>query len=175
MLFTDPQYGVSFRYLSDDWTFSKQPDFYLPPAISSAASPIRGSVYTKKIRGIPSWPDTYLVGAEFSYAAQRENSPGDCKRLANPSGTDASKVSDQTLNGLSFHHGVFEGAGMGHEATENIYTIQQGKACLLFDLAIHTTGVSGDKTPRPLTPAEKETIEKYLISILESVKIEARP
>src|SRR5271154_2519191 len=124
MLFTDPQYGVSFRYLSDDWTFSKQPDFYLPPDISSAASPIRGSVYTKKIRGIPSWPDTYLVGAEFSYAAQRENSPGDCKRLANPNGTDASKVADQTLNALSFHHGVFEGAGMGHETTENIYTIQ---------------------------------------------------
>jgi hypothetical protein len=172
MLFTDPQYGVSFRY-SDAWTFSKRPSFNLPPAISSNASPIRGSVYAKKISGIPSWPDTYFVGAEFSYAAAPVNSPDACKNLANPNGAGGSQVTEQVVGQLTFHHGTSNDAGMGHAVNEDIYTIQHGQTCLLFDLAIHTSSVSGDKTPRPLTKEESDAVKKRLMSILGTVKIEA--
>jgi hypothetical protein len=169
MLFHDPQYGVSFRYRKDDWTFSKTNSFNLPPAISSGTSPIRGSVYTKKITGIPSWPDTSLVGAEFSYAARPVNSPDACKNLANGGG--GSRVTEQTIGGLTFHHGTSSDAGMGHAVNEDIYTIQQGQTCLLFDLAIYTTSVSGDRTPRPLTNEESDTVEQHLKSVLETVRI----
>ncbi len=172
MKFSDLLSGVTFEYPSN-WTFSNEQSFYLAPAIVSQAAPVRGSVFTKTMRGVPSWPDTIFVGAEFVFTSEQVNSNDDCRALANPDNQNGSKSKTETLNGLTFSHGASANAGLGHGINEDIYTISKGNTCWLFDLAVHSSGVTGDRAPRPLTSGEKDVIAKQLQSILATVRIKA--
>jgi hypothetical protein len=172
MKFSDGMSGVTFEYPAS-WTFSNEQSFYLPPAIVSQASPVRGSVFTKEMHGIPSWPYTNFVGAEFVFTSEQVNSDDACRALANADNQNGSKPKPETLHGLTFSHGTSANAGLGHGINEDIYTINKGNTCWLFDLAVHSSGVPGDRTPRALTSGEKEVIAKQLQSILASVRIKA--
>jgi hypothetical protein len=177
MEFNDPTYGVSFRFPAS-WTYSTQPASIDPPTIigppdyESDIIPLRGSVFTKKLSGVPSWPTTIFNGVEFSYAVREQATPDDCRYLSLSASKLGAALQDVTLNGQTFHHGSGSGVGGGRGDEEEIFTASQGTSCLLFDLSEHFVNGGSDSTPpRALSSQESARIHEALMQIFESARI----
>jgi len=177
MLFSDPAFGVSFRFPSG-WSFSKvEPNSGGPSlAIAFTGSPtvstgLRGLVANETLPGIRSWPHTVFSSVEFGYDGRPMASADACQKAARESWqVEAAPV---TLNGVSYWHGTATGAALNSDTEEDIYAAFVAGSCLRFDLAVVYSRVPGRDRPRELTTREKAVIHTSLTNILNSVRVAA--
>lgn len=179
MLFSDPAYGVSFRFPAG-WSFARiaadargnAPDLSIAYRDDrSVFTGLRGLVANETLHGIPSWPKTVFSSVEFAYDARPAASAAVCRQLA---GEDwKTEVDPVTLSGVVFWHGTSRNADVSTEIDEEIYAafVPASSACLRFDLAVATSHVTGKRIPRELMPKEKAVIQASLDAILRSVQI----
>jgi len=178
MQFTDPAFGVSFTYPAS-WTFAMSQPFYMQLAITPAVdAPAREGlsalIYTKSIPGVTPWPKTRFEGVELGYDEHDVPTSDACLVLAKPenSSVEIDKVDEVTIQGNHYWHASTSGAGVGHEMTEDIYTLYSSGHCYRFDLAVSLLSLSNDTpAPRDLTAAEKALVDASLRSVLNSVHI----
>jgi len=176
MLFSDPAFGVSFRFPSG-WSFTRvNPNESESLAIAfingrSESSGLRGLVGNETLPGLHSWPKTVFSGVEFAYDARPVASAEACQKLARESWND--EANSATVNGVKYWHGTAGGGGMGTFTDEDIYAtyIEASGACLRFDLVVVTCLVDGKERPRQLTTHEKALIHASLNNILNSVRV----
>lgn len=175
MLFSDPAFGVSFRFPTG-WSFSKvEPNSGGPSfAISftdnrTVSTGLRGLVANETLPGIRSWPHTVFSSVQFGYDARPMDSAEACQKLARESWDN--EAAPMTLNGVTYWHGTATGAGLNTETEEDIYAAFVAGACLRFDLAVVLSRVPGRDIPRELTTREKDRIHASLTNILDSVRI----
>lgn len=177
MLFSDPAFGVSFRF-PGGWSFTRIDPDAKNPALSIAymndrtvSTGLRGLLTNETLPGLHSWPKTVFSSVEFAYDARPAASAAACQRIVRDNWeTEAAPV---TLNGVTWWHGTASGAGLSTEIEENIYAsfVAASAACLRFDLAVATSHVPGKDFPRELTEHEKTLIHASLMNILNSVRI----
>jgi hypothetical protein len=177
MLFSDPAFGVSFRFPSG-WSFTRVDPNAKGPALSiaymdgrSVSTGLRGLITNETLPGLHSWPKTAFSSVEFAYDARPAASTEACQRLARDNWeVEADPI---TLNGVTYWHGTATGAGLSTEIEEDIYAtfIAASSSCLRFDLAVATSHVPGKDFPRELTTHEKALIHASLNNILNSVRV----
>ncbi|MGA3129289.1 MAG: hypothetical protein ABSD59_00705 [Terracidiphilus sp.] len=177
MLFSDPAFGVSFRFPSG-WSFTRVDANANGPALAiayidgrSVPTGLRGLVTNETLPGLHSWPKTVFSSVEFAYDARPAPSAEVCQRLARDNWEV--ETDPATLNGVTYWHGTAAGAGVSTEIEEDIYAtfVQASGTCLRFDLAVATSHVPGKELPRELTTHEKALIHASLNNILNSVSI----
>ena len=179
MLFSDPEFGVSFRFPSG-WSFSRvDPNRAISSlAIASIETDgrsenvgLRGLVTNETLPGIHSWPKTIFSSVEFGYDARRVASADACQKLARK-GWDA-EADSATINDVKYWHGTAASCGMGTCVDEDMYAtyVEASGACLRFDLAMSTCSAPGREQPRALTAHETELIHASLKNILSSVRV----
>jgi hypothetical protein len=177
MLFSDPSFGVSFRFPSG-WSFTRVNPNAKSPALSIAymdgrtvSTGLRGLITNETLPGLRSWPKTVFSSVEFAYDARSAASADACQRLARDNWeVEADSV---TLNGVTYWHGTATSAGLSTEIAEDIYAtfVAAAGSCLRFDLAVATSHVPGRDFPRELTTHEKALIHASLSNILNSVRV----
>jgi hypothetical protein len=177
MLFSDPAFGVSFRFPSG-WSFTRVAADSKGPSLAiaymdgrSVSTGLRGLITNETLPGLRSWPKTVFSSVEFGYDARSAASAQECQKLARDNWeVEADPV---TLNGVAWWHGTATGAGLSTEIEEDIYAtfIVASGSCLRFDLAVATSHVPGKDIPRPLTTHEMALIHASLNNILNSVLI----
>jgi hypothetical protein len=177
MLFSDPAFGVSFRFPSG-WSFTRVEADSQGPSLAiaymegrSVTTGLRGLITNETLRGLRSWPKTVFSGVEFGYDARKAASAGACQSLARDNWeVEADPV---TLNGVTYWHGTTSSAAQSTEIEEDIYAtfIAASSSCLRFDLAVATSHVPGKDLPRELTTREKALIHASLNNILSSVQV----
>jgi hypothetical protein len=177
MLFSDPAFGVSFRFPSG-WSFTRIEPDAKGPALCIAwmdgrtvSTGLRGLITNETLPGLHSWPKTVFSSVEFAYDARPAASADACQRLArNNWEVEADPI---TLNGVTYWHGTASGAGVSTEIEEDIYAtfVAAAGSCLRFDLAVATSHVPGKDFPRELTTHEKALIHASLSNIFNSVSI----
>ena len=177
MLFSDPAFGVSFRFPSG-WSFTRVEANSKGPSLAiaymegrSVSTGLRGLVTNETLPGLHSWPRTVFSSVEFGYDARPAASAEACQKLARDNWeVEAAPV---TLNGVTYWHGTATGTGLNIEIEEDIYAtfVEAAGSCLRFDLAVATSHVPGRDFPRELTTHEKAFIHASLNNILNSVRI----
>jgi hypothetical protein len=177
MLFSDPAFGVSFRFPSG-WSFTRVGADSKGQSLAiayidgrSVSTGLRGLITNETLRGLRSWPKTVFSSVEFGYDARPAASAGDCQKLAR--GSWEAEADSITLNGVKYWHGTATGAALSTEIEEDIYAtfIEASGSCLRFDLAVATSHVTGRDFPRELTTHEKALIHASLNNILDSVRL----
>jgi len=177
MLFSDPAFGVSFRFPSG-WSFKRVEADGKGPSLAiatmegrSVSTGLRGLITNETLPGIRSWPKTIFSSVEFAYDARPAASAQACQRLAR--GNWEVEADPVTLNGVTYWHGTATGTGLSTEIEEDIYAtfIEAAGSCLRFDLAVATCRVPGRDFPRELTTHEKALIHASLNNILGSVRV----
>ena len=177
MLFSDPAFGVSFRFPSG-WSFARVAADSKEPSLAiaymdgrSVSTGLRGLITNETLPGLRSWPKTVFSSVEFAYDARPVVSADACHRLTRENGEG--EADPVTLNGVTYWHGTASGAGVSTEIEEDIYAtfVAADGSCLRFDLAIATSHVPGKDFPRELTTHEKALIHASLSNILNSVSI----
>lgn len=177
MLFSDPAFGVSFRFPSG-WSFSRVAADSNAPSLAiaymdgrSVSTGLRGLITNETLPGLRSWPKTVFSSVEFGYDARPAASGEACHRLAR--GNWDVEADPVTLNGVTWWHGTATGAALSTEIEEDIYAafIEVSASCLRFDLAVATSHVTGRDFPRELTTHEKTLIHASLNNILDSVHV----
>ena len=177
MLFSDPAFGVSFRFPSG-WSFTRVEANSKGPSLAiatmdgrSVSTGLRGLITNETLPGLRSWPKTIFSSVEFGYDARPAASAGDCQKLAR--GSWEAEADSITLNGVKYWHGTATGAALSTEIEEDIYAtfIEASGSCLRFDLAVATSHVTGRDFPRELTTHEKALIHASLNNILNSVHV----
>jgi hypothetical protein len=177
MLFSDPAFGVSFRFPSG-WSFARVEADSKGPSLAiaymdgrSVSTGLRGLVTNETLPGLRSWPKTVFSCVEFGYDARPAASAQACQRLAR--GNWEVEADPVTLNGVTWWHGTATGAALSTEIEEDIYAtfIEASGSCLRFDLAVATSHVPGRDFPRELTTHEKALIHASLNNILNSVQV----
>jgi hypothetical protein len=177
MLFSDPAFGVSFRFPSG-WSFmrveadSKGPSLAIATMNGRSVSiGLRGLVTNETLPGLHSWPKTVFSSVEFGYDARSVVSAEACQGLARDSWEV--EVDPVTVNGVTFWHGTANGTALSTAIEEDIYAtfIAASSSCLRFDLAVATCRVPGRDFPRELTTHEKALIHTSLNNILNSVQV----
>lgn len=183
MRFSDETNGVSFTYPAS-WTFSLEQPFYMPLSTtgSTPSQPqgsLRGFVFAKAISGVPSWPRTSFVGAEFGYDLRGMSSPGDCRGFALTEDNRDGKSEPVTLHGVPFWHAKAGSGAMSHSIQEDIYTTFTGSGftgvCFRFDLAVQSVYAPSDTPMRKLTDRDNALIHAALSAILDSIHVPAPP
>ena len=177
MLFSDPAFGVSFRFPSG-WSFTRVGADSKGPSLAiatmdgrSVSTGLRGLIANETLPGLRSWPKTVFSSVEFGYDARPAASAQACQRLARDNWeVEADPV---TLNGVTWWHGTATGTALSTEIEEDIYAtfIEASGSCLRFDLAVATSHVTGRDFPRELTTHEKALIHASLNNILNSVHV----
>jgi hypothetical protein len=177
MLFSDPAFGVSFRFPSG-WSFMRVDPNAKGPPLSiaymdsrSVFTGLRVLVTNQTLPGLHSWPKTVFSSVEFAYDARKAASADACQTLARDNWeVEADPV---TLNGVAYWHGTASGTALSTEIEEDIYAtfIVASSSCLRFDLAVATSHVPGRDFPRELTTHEKALIRASLANILSSVQV----
>ena len=177
MLFSDPAFGVSFRFPSG-WSFTRVAADSKGPSLAiaymdgrSVSTGLRGLITNETLPGLRSWPKTVFSSVEFGYDARPATSAQACQKLARDNWeVEADPV---TLNGVTWWHGTATSAALSTEIEEDIYAtfIEASGSCLRFDLAVATSHVPGKDIPRPLTTHEMALIHASLNNILNSVLI----
>lgn len=177
MLFSDPAFGVSFRFPSG-WSFSRVEADSKGPSLAIAymdgrnvSTGLRGLITNETLPGLRSWPKTVFSSVEFGYDARPAASAQACQRIAR--GNWEVEADPVTLNGVTWWHGTATGAALSTEIEEDIYAtfIEASGSCLRFDLAIAISHVTGRDFPRELTTHEKALIHASLNNILNSVHV----
>ncbi|MGD0482007.1 MAG: hypothetical protein ABSA42_17690 [Terracidiphilus sp.] len=177
MLFSDPAFGVSFRFPSG-WSFTRVEANSKGPSLAiatmdgrSVSTGLRGLITNETLPGLRSWPKTIFSSVEFGYDALPAATAQACQRLARDNWeVEADPV---TLNGVTYWHGTATGTALSTEIEEDIYAtfIAASSSCLRFDLAVATSHVTGRDFPRELTTHEKALIHASLNNILNSVHV----
>jgi len=177
MLFSDPAFGVSFRFPSG-WSFTRVEANSEAPSLAiaymdghSVSTGLRGLITNETLPGLHSWPKTVFSSVEFAYDARPSPSAEACQKLARDNWeVEADAV---TVNGVIFWHGTASGTALSTEIEEDIYAtfIAASSSCLRFDLAVATSHVPGRDFPRELTTHEKALIHSSLNNILSSVTV----
>jgi hypothetical protein len=177
MLFSDPAFGVSFRFPSG-WSFTRVAADSKGPSLAiaytdgrSVSTGLRGLITNETLPGLRSWPKTVFSSVEFGYDARPAASGEACQKLAR--GNWEVEADPVTLNGVTWWHGTATGAALSTEIEEDIYAtfIEMSASCLRFDLAVATSHVTGRDFPRELTTHEKALIHASLNNILNSVHV----
>jgi len=177
MLFSDPAFGVSFRFPSG-WSFTRVGADSKGPSLAiatmngrSVSTGLRGLITNETLPGLRSWPKTVFSSVEFGYDARPAASAQACQRLARDNWE--AEADPVTFNGVTWWHGTATGTALSTEIEEDIYAtfIEASGSCLRFDLAVATSHVPGRDFPRELTAHEKALIHASLNNILNSVRV----
>jgi hypothetical protein len=164
MQFSDPAYGVTFRYPTS-WTFSVNHTFYSPVSITSPDHPAFGIVF------FTPYPKTNLSGAEFVYTNYKAASAKECSPLTVENGDTSKTLAPKTINSIEYEHATAENAGMCHQVQEDMYAAYRNQTCYLFDLAIHTVCAGVIDGTRTVTSSEIAQVQASLEKVLSSVEI----
>jgi len=169
--YRDAQHGVSFQYPMP-WVSDPEMGFYLPAQIllpdrkPLAAVGFGGSQKSK----YHPYPKTNLSGVQFVYVVLPEATAEQCQHETKGE-EESDKETQETIHGVSYRHLSSGGAGLCHQAEDQIYAAYRGGRCYLFDAAIDTVCPDPDDGRREITPAEINTLRNQLKQIMQSVRI----
>lgn len=168
--FHDPKYGVNFQYPAQ-WSSGADVQFYLGSEILEQ-NPDRGQVAPIAKVGFvvgeshKKFTGTNLNGLQFVYNVIQQSSRDDCrKRVQSLSETS---IGETTLRGVTYNHFSGGDAGLGHQASREVFSSFQHDRCYLFEESIHTVSMDA----KPLDPAKLKHLQKQLDAVMRSVRIE---
>ena len=170
--FQDAKYGVTFQY-PEQWSAGPDVSFYLGSEIlqqnpdGGLPDPIAkvGFVVDEDRKN---FAGTNLNGVQFVYNVILNSSKDDCRKRVQSLSEDP--IGAATLHGVRYNHFSGGDAGLGHQASREIFSSFQRKRCYLFEEAIHT--VSMDQA-RPIDPAKLKHLREQLGAVMQSVRIDS--
>ena len=169
--YRDTQYGVTFQYPAL-WDTDPEMGFYLSAQIllpgrkPLAAVGFGGSQKSK----YHPYPNTNLSGVQFVYVVLPESTAEQCQHETKGE-EESDKDTQETIHGVTYRHLSSGGAGLCHQAEDQIYAAYRGGRCYLFDAAIDTVCPDPDEGRREITHAEINTLRNQLKQIMQSVRI----
>jgi len=174
--YTDPVYGVSFRYprkyslktgeeASKDWNgFGPVPTNFVQP----------GSVTIVSVELPPtSYPGTDFTSAIFNVNVNRNLTPAECGQfaLADKNDPDPAKPSKVKLSRTEYDEMEAVGLHGMKQADARYYHVYENDACYEFALGLGTEG-EGTGT---VDQVDREQVFRKLETILASVEIKPQP
>jgi len=175
MQFSDPQYGVTFRYPAS-WKFTTVPQFYSIDAPLTQPTPQSGERFSARAIVVASrevWGElkgrTDFSGAEFIFNILPGATPAACLERMHAA-VSFDQVDTRPIDGVPFSHTETGSAGLCHQVSESLYFHQAQGSCYLFDLAIHTVCPPEDEKHFS-TPADLHPVQNQLQAILATVRL----
>jgi hypothetical protein len=174
-LYTDSQYGVSFRYPAN-WTLTTEQHFYIPESIMTMPKPQSGGKATARSavfldgKAWPALEDSDLNGVDFVYNTRPGAEMKACTAWLYRQ-VNSDKSDEQTHGGIAFTHVRTGSAGLCHQVDESIYIHHAGQTCFFFDLAVHTICPGVAEGERNATPQQLDGVRAELQKIFETVRI----
>ena len=166
--YSDPTNGVSFKYPAD-WKMSRDPSFYLQPAIfypQQSAQAVVSFSPSGTLR------ETNFDGLEFAYVALPEPNQASClEHVTKEIDPEERKLETVTINGTRFFHIKAGDGGLCHQANSNIYETYHHGSCLLFEAAFYTVCPDPDEGEAQLTAAQSKALSQPLDAIIHTVQI----
>lgn len=173
--FVDPKSGVTFRYPAQ-WSSGNDVAFYLGSLILVPTQPGNGPETPQANVGFnatepgSAYAGTNLNGVQFVYHVAPAAIADDCRKRILAVEDEKSKAVQATINGVTYSHFSSADAGLGHQASREIYgTFQEGR-CYMFEEDIHYAGMDN---PKSLTAPQLKHLRKHLDAIMQSVRIRA--
>jgi hypothetical protein len=170
--FHDSQHGVVFRYPAD-WQSGTAVAFYLGSEIAyqkqegGPEEPL-GKVGFVVGKSGP-YAGTNLNGVQFVFNLVPGLNAAGCRKLVED--IDNTPVKEVVISGVRYNHFSGADAGLGHQASREIYSTLRGRDCYLFEEAIHTSSFDD---PRGLTNAQWKQLRAELDKVMESVRFEEK-
>jgi hypothetical protein len=169
--FHDAKYGVTFRYPTR-WFSGSEVQFYLGSEIlelkpdGGAKEPIAklGFVVQQTNK---TYSGTNLNGVQFVYNVIPQSTTEACRKRVQDLAENP--ILQTTIRGVGYNHFAGGDAGLGHQASREIYSTFQKGHCYLFEEAIHTASMN---EVRPLDPAKLQALRNQLDAVMQSVHIE---
>ncbi len=170
--FHDAQHGVTFRY-PDNWESGAAVVFYLgseivyPKPEGGLEEPL-GKVGLVVGKSGP-YAGTNLNGVQFVFNLVRGLDAAGCrKRVEDAANTP---VNETVIHGVTYNHYSGGDAGLGHQASREIYSTLRGGDCYLFEETVHTFSF---EEARGLTKAQWKQLHAELDRVMESVRFEEK-
>jgi len=170
-VFHDAQYGVTFHYPAR-WSAGPDVGFYLGSEIveqnpdGGTHDPIAKVGFVVR-EGDSKYSGTNLNGVQFVYNVVPQSKAGSCRKRVQDLSEDL--VGQTAIHGVPYNHFSGGDAGLGHQASREIYSTFQNGQCYLFEEAIHTASMN---EVRPLKPTELKVLQRELDGVMQSVRIE---
>jgi|HubBroStandDraft_5_1064220.scaffolds.fasta_scaffold18075_3 hypothetical protein len=172
--FTDPQYGVTFRYPAS-WKFTTVPQFYSIDAPLTQPAPQSGRGLSARaiiVAHRAVWPElkdrTDFSGAEFIFNVLPGATPAACLEQMHAV-VSFDQVDSRPIDGVPFSHTETGSAGLCHQVSESLYFGQAQGSCYVFDLAIHTVCPPEDEKHFS-TRTDLHPVQDQLRAILATVR-----
>jgi len=172
--FTDPRYGVTFRYPAT-WKFTIASQFYSIDAALTQPTPQSGEGFSARAIVVAPrefWPElkdrTDFSGAEFIFNVLPGATPAACLEQMHAV-VSFDQVDTRPIDGVPFSHTEAGSAGLCHQVSESFYFHQAQGSCYLFDLAMHTVCPPEDERHFS-TPIDLHPVQDQLRAILATVR-----
>jgi hypothetical protein len=169
--FHDLKYGVTFRYPAG-WSSGADVQFYLGSEIlqlnpdGGAGDPIVKVGFVVK-QGDNAYSGTNLNGVQFVYNVISQSTVDACRKRVEEVANNP--VVETVIRGVTYNHFSGGDAGLGHQASREIYSTFQNGNCYLFEEAIHTASMD---EVRPLDPAKLHSLRMELGEVMQSVRVD---
>jgi hypothetical protein len=169
--FHDTRYGVSFK-VPTAWTLTRH-----DAEVSTFALDVRTAPPSSLMRGLATiafnpHPASTFSGALFYFSVTPRSNERQCRDQA--SAQAPRTVGTAQVGGASFTHGYDEHGTICTESRDEIYTALRNGACYRFDLVINTFCGGDVSGIRDITPAELDSVQKRLESILSTVTFDQK-
>jgi hypothetical protein len=166
----DAKYGVTFRYPAE---WKSGIGFYLPSPIlfepEIGQGPARAMFGFNALDEGGPYSGTDLNGVEFVYNVIPRSTATQCRKRVEGNLNSSQRRVETTLRGVTYDHFSYDGAGLGHQVTGDIYATASHGHCYLFEEAIHTISIDNAKF---LSAAQSKQLRDQLDRVMQSVRIE---
>jgi hypothetical protein len=168
--FHDAQYGVTFQYPAR-WSAGPDVLFYLGSEIlelkpgGGAHEPLAKVGFVVG-EGDKEYSATNLNGVQFVYNLIPQSTADACRKRVQDLSADP--ITQTTIHGVIYNHFSGGDAGLGHQASREIFSSFQNGHCYLFEEAIHTMTMDDAKQ---LDHARWKSLRRKLDSVIQSVHI----
>jgi hypothetical protein len=171
--FDDPKSGVSFRYPAQ-WSSASDIAFYFGSLVLAPAQPGEGPENPEANVGFNArkprnpYAGTNLYGVQFVYHAATAATSADCGKRILAAEDEKKEPVRATIHGVVYDHFSTAVAGLGHQASREIYATFREGQCYMFEGDIHYA-TPGD--PNSMTALQMEHLRKQLDAVMRTVRI----
>lgn len=171
--FHDPTDGVTFRYPAE-WSAGQDVQFYLGSEIlernsdGGAKEPLGKIGFVAEKTG--PYAGTNLNGVQFVFNVVPRSSENECRKRVEDAANKP--VTQTTVHGIVYNHYSGGDAGLGHQASREIYSSFRDEHCYMFEESIHTMSMDD---PKSLSAAQWKQLRKELDRVMQSVRFESAP
>ena len=168
--FVDSRTHVGF-HLPAGWTLSRTDGELSTFHFDARSAAPQTNLRAAAALGFNPYPWSTFAGALFYFSTTTKTTPAECaaQATAKPDRAEAPAV----VGDVKFAHGHDEHGTLCTEARDEVLTAYRRGSCVRFDLVINTFCAEPSGS-REITQAELDSVQKRLVGILESVKLDAR-